>query len=371
MANTAEEKNDCDTRKAYEMMERTLTSLSESSAVPSLNGSSVSNDDDDDDDRSDIDESKWDDDDNNYDDHPADIMRTSDERKRKNWIESQSKYAAENLKVLGHRGSMYQELENTRRGFQLVSEMGCNGFELDVFLLSCGTLVVYHGGGSDANPGLLDGYCHAEGSILDYKADEVSRIKFNADSDKFVCCPDKIRNAYIPTLEEVLLDARETDVMVKIELKGSGTAEPAVRLVEKLDMTDQVAFSSFDHDRIATVRKMRPELNDDGTHMVRTGALFNHDISDNFVEEARKVGASEVHFRYDTCTRERVEKAHEAGMDTMAWFRGPIGMGQDLTGRYKNLGCEGEEMYRIVMASGVQSMCVNRPDVLLDMTQEG
>ena len=35
--------------------------------------------------------------------------------------------------VVGHRGALYQALENTRPSFQLCAEMGCDFVELDVF----------------------------------------------------------------------------------------------------------------------------------------------------------------------------------------------------------------------------------------------
>jgi glycerophosphoryl diester phosphodiesterase len=58
-------------------------------------------------------------------------------------------------------------LENTREGFQKCAAMGADAVELDVFLLKCGTLIVFHGGGNDQNPGQLIDYCGVDGSILD------------------------------------------------------------------------------------------------------------------------------------------------------------------------------------------------------------
>mmetsp|Transcript_2889 Transcript_2889/g.3312 ORF Transcript_2889/g.3312 Transcript_2889/m.3312 type:complete len:470 (+) Transcript_2889:196-1605(+) len=276
----------------------------------------------------------------------------------------------QNIQVVGHRGSLYHELENTRRGFQVASEIGCDAVELDVFLLKCGSLVVFHGGGDDASPGWLDEYCNIEGSILDYTADEAqSNLVFNPYFAEFGCGPEKIKNnddAYIPLLEEVLLDAKESGLSVKIELKGPGTAQPVVELVDKLDMVDQCYFSSFDHERIALVRQMRPELKVDGRFKYKTGALFGNDVPYDFIDIAQRAGASEVHLKYDTCTKERVQSIHEAGMDSMAWFRGPIGMNEDVYTKYFDVGNEDSNMYRFVMASGVKSMCVNRPDVLLE-----
>ncbi len=69
------------------------------------------------------------------------------------------------IKVIGHRGSPYTALENTLRGFVHAAQAGAHGVELDVFLLRCGTLVVFHGSGGDEEPGLLHSYCGVEGSM--------------------------------------------------------------------------------------------------------------------------------------------------------------------------------------------------------------
>ena len=69
------------------------------------------------------------------------------------------------VEVVGHRGSLYTALENTSRSFLHAAEAGADSVELDVFLLKCGTLVVFHGTGTDERPGLLDRYCGVEGSM--------------------------------------------------------------------------------------------------------------------------------------------------------------------------------------------------------------
>lgn len=275
-------------------------------------------------------------------------------------------------KVVGHRGSLYGSLENTRHSIRLAVEHGADQVEIDVFLLKCGELVVFHGGGTDENPGCLKDYCGVEGSILDLTYEEASRLKFNPHHYEFGCGPDIIsqlqHECYIPTLEQVLLDVRDTGVVIKVELKGPGTPDPVLQLVEKLDMVDQVHYSSFDHSRIQRIRELRPDRNQDGTHKYKTGALFDH-VPHNFVDIALSVGASEVHLKYSECTKERVDMIHEAGMESMIWMRGPVGMKQDLSDLFHDVGNEDESMYRTIMATGVRAMCVNRPDVLFKMLQ--
>ncbi|KAL7520110.1 hypothetical protein ACHAWX_004858 [Stephanocyclus meneghinianus] len=289
------------------------------------------------------------------------------------------------IEVVGHRGSLYTALENTSRSFLHAAEAGADSVELDVFLLKCGTLVVFHGSGGDETPGLLHLYCGIDGSILDYTAEEAKRIlTFNKSYDEFGCGPSQITHpddlatesvgqeplphyCYVHTLEEVLTTLRDhpnvpSTLSIKIELKGEGTAFPAVQLVEKLNMMHRCHYSSFDHSRIAEVRALNPGA--------LTGALFADDVPDDFIQRAIAVGASEIHLKYDTCTYERIQAAHKAGLGTMAWFRGPVGMREDTTSKYQDVGNEDESMYEVVIRTGVRSMCVNRPDVMAKLVEK-
>eukprot|EP00957_Ditylum_brightwellii_P060343 4582302-Ditylum_brightwellii.AAC.1 len=109
-------------------------------------------------------------------------------------------HITKNIQVVGHHGSLYHELENTQCGFQVASEIGCDTIQLDIFLLKCGSLVVFHGGRDDASPSRLDEYFNTEGK------DENNDV------------------AYITLLEEVLLNAKEGGLLVNNKLKGPGTA---------------------------------------------------------------------------------------------------------------------------------------------------
>jgi len=295
----------------------------------------------------------------------ASVLHVENEPRRK---------TTQRTRVVAHRGSNYQFPENTVRAFVESYEAGCDGIELDVFLLKCGTLVVFHGTGGDENPGKLEKYCNVPGSILDYTAIEArEQLRLNPVFREFGCPIETIideKIAYIPTLEEVLRTLKGNNMDIKIELKGAGTTVPVLELVESLNMVDQVHYSSFNHERIALLRKLRPQLNPDGTHVYKTGALFTGKVPKNFVEIAQEAGASEVHLKYDTCTKERVEQIHAGGMNSMCWFRGRIGMLDDVTKKYGDVEDEDSNMYEIVMRTGVGAMCVNKPEVLVDLIEQ-
>lgn len=276
-----------------------------------------------------------------------------------------------NVRVIGHRGALFEAVENTLESFQKCIEMGCDGIELDVFLLKDGSLVVFHGTGTDKNPGLLESYCIADDNmdsteyrnetILDMSYKETQQLKFDPDSHHLPAPVQHIESAKIPTLQQVLRLVKGTKVQVMIELKGEGTVEPSLQCVQDLDMLSQVVFSSFRHERIRRVKELRPR--DD----ISTAAIFSAHVPDNFVEIATGLQADEIHLRYDTCSCERIKAAQAAGFRTMAWFRGPKALGEDIL-QWKDIQTE-REAYEKVLKTGVGAVCCNRPDVVLELLQ--
>lgn len=294
------------------------------------------------------------------------LSRTSDQSSLRQTLElpsdpSESVPVVPSPLIVGHRGALYQELENTRAGFLACAAMGCHAVELDVFRIRDGNLVVFHGGGTDEHPGSLDEYCLDQKgvNIMDLTYEECAQLRFDPEFEEFVCPTEKITSAYIPTLEQVLLDLKDTPCNVKIELKGPNTVIPVLELVEKLGMVRQCSYSSFDWERLQLLRSLRPQR-----HEYVTGALFNQ-VPEDYLELALACGASEVHLRYDTCTVSRVKEIHRAGLGSMAWMRGPRGMAHDTRHKYVDVGNEDDTCYRVIMQTGVQQLCVNRPDVAL------
>ena len=278
---------------------------------------------------------------------------------------------AQRPRVVGHRGALYDELENTREGFLRCVELGADAIELDVFVLKDGTIVVFHGGGTDEFPGDLTNYCVGKdgASILDLTFPQTQKLEFNPYFLEFGAPMERIRSARIPTLEEVLLDLKDKPIEIKVELKGPDTTVPVLELVNKLGMMDQVSYSSFAHERIRLVRELHPECNEDGSYLVRTGALFS-EVPMDYLQQAQAAGASEVHLRYDTCTVERIREIRNAGMSSMAWFSGPIAMDRDWVATYWDIQAEDDKCYRTLMASGVDQVCCNRPDVAMNIVNE-
>jgi glycerophosphoryl diester phosphodiesterase len=86
--------------------------------------------------------------------------------------------------IIGHRGALYDELENTLPSFERCLALACDGVELDVYVLKDGTLVVFHGGGTKSNSGDLgEFFIGMKGkSILDLDYEETKGTMINTKS---------------------------------------------------------------------------------------------------------------------------------------------------------------------------------------------
>jgi len=266
--------------------------------------------------------------------------------------------------VIGHRGALYEELENTIPSFLRCAEWGCAGVELDVFTLKDGRVVVFHGAGTDEDPGWLRNYClDRDGiNILDLTYPEVQQLRFDTNFEEFPCDADKIVTARIPLLVDVLQALRGTGLEIKIELKHPNTVSPVLEIVDSLGMNNQCSYSSFNHANLFELRKLRPSA-----EVYPTGALFNTPVPTDYLERAKACGATQIHFRYDTCTVERVKETRQAGFASMAWMRGPVGMAYDSEIRYSDMGNEDKDCYYALWETGVDQICCNRPDVALSL----
>ena len=285
---------------------------------------------------------------------------------------SPSYWERDDVKIIGHRGALYDAVENTLESFQKCIDWKCQGVELDIFLLRDGSLVVFHGSGTDKAPGALDGYCEAPfedaTSILDLTLEEAQQLQFEADSEHLpgASLPYAAAKAQIPTLKQVLelfQQPAARNMKITIEMKGEGTPEPAIQVVEELNMGHRVVFSSFKHDRVHLVKKLRPTFT--------TAATFPQHVPDNFLELLQRDGSphqpNEIHLRYDTCSIDRVSAAHKAGFKVMAWCRGPKAMEHDVTHTYLDTWSDERHVYDLVLQTGVDAICCNRPQWAIDM----
>lgn len=322
-----------------------------------------------------------------------------------------------NVIVVGHRGSLYEYVENTLAGFRrCLVELQCS-IELDVYELANhndndnneGTLVVFHGGdqGRLFPQIIID---DVERNIRNVTSlAELNALSFNGNYEGYVCPPEHIATAQIPTLRQVLelLSQEHHDnnnnnnrtMTIKLELKAGGPrfVQRAVALLQEFPpaLIARCTFSSFHHPYLHEIHAWNNKNDEDDNntsnekkktrsynYYYRTAALFDAPLPMDFLDRA--INCDEVHLRYDTCTVSTIAAAHKRGYGTMAWLCGPITMRRDLTTKWYNKDngddddddealadhVVGEEaLYGTLLKTGVQQICCNKPHVLLEMIE--
>tara|TARA_B100001029_G_C15021363_1_gene430768 strand:- start:517 stop:1230 length:714 start_codon:yes stop_codon:yes gene_type:complete len=140
--------------------------------------------------------------------------------------------------IIGHRGAKGHVAENTIASVKYAIDLGVNGVEIDVFRCKSGEIVVFHDNNLSK---ILDVNLCIED--LDLKTIKSFRIE-----NKY----------FIPTLEEIL-SLQLDDLILNIELKGTGTAIPTIEILKKYYKKDllkekNILISSFDWDELLLFR---------------------------------------------------------------------------------------------------------------------
>ena len=141
--------------------------------------------------------------------------------------------------VIGHRGAMGHETENTLPSIQKALDLGVDMIEIDVFKIKSGEVVVFH-------DDKLDRITNAPGNIEDYYIVDLMQVIVDGGHK-------------IPMLQEVL-KLIDNKVALNIELKGAGTADRVNHIMkyyieQKNWSPDNFIISSFNWDELKDMRK--------------------------------------------------------------------------------------------------------------------
>ena len=146
--------------------------------------------------------------------------------------------------IIGHRGAAGLAPENTLAGFARAVELGVDGVELDAHVAGSEVVVIH-----DER---VDRTTNGAGLVRELTFAQLREL-------------DAGNGQTIPTLAEVL-DLVPNNMMVNIELKGAGTAEPVAAIVGDLavglEATDLPALlvSSFDHGELRRFHEIQPNV---------------------------------------------------------------------------------------------------------------
>ena len=190
--------------------------------------------------------------------------------------------------VIGHRGAMGHETENTLASVQKAMDLGVDMIEIDVFKVKSGEIVVFH----DER---LERLSNAGGLIEDWYIADLQGVILDG-------------NHKIPQLQEVL-KLIDNKVPLNIELKGKNTADRVNFIVEYYvkergwDLENFV-ISSFDWEELKDFRNRNAEI---------AIAVLTEEDPLAAIPVAKELKATAINPYYKTLTADNVNKIHEEG----------------------------------------------------------
>ena len=190
--------------------------------------------------------------------------------------------------IIGHRGAMGHETENSLPSIQKALEIGVDMIEIDVFRISSGELAVFH----DER---VERLTNGGGKIEEYNMYDMRQLVLEGGHR-------------IPILQDVL-KLIDNQVRLNIELKGKNTAD-RVNFVTQYYINNRgwsaenIIISSFDWDELRSLRAANPEI---------AIAVLTEGDPEAAIPVAQELSAEAINPSYTTLTAEKVKAIHVAG----------------------------------------------------------
>jgi glycerophosphoryl diester phosphodiesterase len=202
------------------------------------------------------------------------------------------------IKIIGHRGAVGYEPENTLRSISKAMALGADMIEVDILVLPSGQIILMH-------DDRVDRTTNGQGLTLDISFDELRKL-------------DAGKGERIPTLQEAI-DLIDSRVPLVVELKNPGSAQPVAQLLQQyLNQgwkADRFIVSSFNHPELRAFKTLLPSVN--------TAALL-YSIPLDYAGCCIPLGANIVAPATDIITPEFVVDAHQRGLLLYAWVWQPV-----------------------------------------------
>ncbi len=242
----------------------------------------------------------------------------------------------EKTKVWAHRGASGYAPENTLDAFRKAVEMGADGIELDVQMTKDGELVVIH-------DETINRVSNGKGWVKDYTYEELKKFNFNKTHLEYT-------KEEIPTLEQVYLLIKPTNLTINVEIKTGivfypGIEERVLELTERLGMKERVIYSSFNHYTIRKIKELDPQA--------KTGMLYEDGIIDAVDYACDVVKADALHpAGYNVFYLGFLERCRERKRLLHVWT------------------INEEKHMRMLCEAGVDALITNYPDIAKKIRDE-
>ena len=190
--------------------------------------------------------------------------------------------------IIGHRGAMGHETENSLPSIQKALDIGVDMIEIDVIRISSGELAVFH----DER---VERLTNGGGRIEEYNMFDMRQLILEGGHR-------------IPVLQDVL-KLIDNKVRLNIELKGKNTAD-RVNFITQYYIKNRgwsqenILVSSFNWDELRTMRAANPDI---------AIAVLTEGDPEAAIPIAQELQAEAINPSYTTLTAENVKAIQTAG----------------------------------------------------------
>ncbi len=214
--------------------------------------------------------------------------------------------------VIGHRGAMGHETENTLASIEKALDLKVDMIEIDVFQIESGEIVVFH----DER---LERLSNGGGAIEEYNIFDLKKLTLEG-------------NHKIPMLQDVL-KLVDKKVPLNIELKGKNTADRVHFIIEyyikeKGWKLEDFVISSFHWDTLKRMRELHPDI---------AIAVLTEENPLDAIPVAKELNAIAINPDFEKLTEENVLAIKEAGFKIYTWT---VNEEQDII-KVKRMGVDG------------------------------
>lgn len=220
------------------------------------------------------------------------------------------------LFIIGHRGASAYAPENTHAAFRMAFDEAADGIEFDVRLARDGVPVVIHDATLERTaliPGAVEACTSA--MLTQCRVGHWFNLRHPTLAEYYFA------DERIPTLASVFesYGSRLLYVEMKCEVasRRPALARAVVELTRAHGLAGRVVVKSFEHDSLAEVKRLAPEI--------RTAALFGRSWPRPFVSGADIIdaagccGADEISLHRSLLRKSTVEEARRRGFEVLTW----------------------------------------------------
>lgn len=195
---------------------------------------------------------------------------------------------------IAHRGAKGYEPENTLKAFQKALDLNADGIELDVHLSADGHIIVIH-------DETIDRTTNGKGFVNTFSLSELKSFLIDGKH-------------HISTLNEVF-DLVDKKCLINIELKGLGTADKVVQLIEEYISDknwnyEDFIVSSFDWNLLQETSNLNSKI--------QIGVLTETDLEEALAF-AELIKARAIHPDYQLLNSENVKQMQQQGFLVLPW----------------------------------------------------